>query len=175
MVAGSNPAERTVDTGRMASTEENALAIKELAATVKASNVSLEALSGALMQFAVHNDERASELEDLVGRHRRLGKYNRRTHFYTMAYMVFGALLLADLANHATSQWWDLLFWSHNHGRGGTSEYVLRSLGLLWQACYLGFLIKIAQVPLELWPDVTTAQIKREKDARRKTKKFRIS
>jgi len=158
----------------MATNEENAEAIKELAATIKASNHSLEALSGALMQFAIHAEERTAEVEDVVNRYRRLGKYNRRTHFWTMAAMVFGALFLADLSQHAASQWWDLLFWAHNHGRGGTSEYVLRSLGLLWQATYLGFLVKISQVPADLWPDVTAAQIKREKDARRK-KFFRIS
>ena len=177
-VAGSNPAERTSDRPGMPTSEENAQAIQELAASVRASNISLEALSGALMQFAVHNDERASELEQQVTRHRQLGKYNRRTHFWTMAMMVFGALFVADLAQHVASQWWDLLFWAHNHGRGGTSEHVLRSLGFLWQACYLGFLVKIAQVPEDLWPDIAAAQVHREKNARRKAKRekyFRIS
>lgn len=162
----------------MPTTRENAQAIKELAATVKASNQSLEALSGALMQFAIHAEERTASVEDVINRHRRLGKYNRRTHFWTMAAMVFAALFLADWAQHAQSVWWDLLFWSHNHGDGGTSDYVLRTLGLVWQAGYLTYLIRIAQVPLDLWPDVTAAQIKREKDARRKEgrrKFFRIS
>lgn len=162
----------------MATPKQNAEAIRELAESVRTSNKSLEALSGALMQFVILGEERSAGIEDLVNRHRRLGKYNRRTHFWTMAAMVFGAMFLADMAQHAHSVWWDLLFWSHNHGDGGTSDYVLRTLGLVWQVGYLTYLVRIAQVPLDLWPDVTAAQIKREKDARRKEgrrKFFRLS
>lgn len=156
----------------MATNEQNTEAIQELAATVKASNASLEALSGALMQFAIHAEERTASVENIVNVHRRLSKYSRRTHFWTMAMMVFGALFLADMSQHANSVWWDLLFWAHNHGHGGTSDYVLRALGLAWQAGYLFFLVKIAQVPEDLWDEIPAAQIRREKEADKR--RFRL-
>lgn len=180
MVAGSNPAERTVDRDRMTTEGDRRKntrrhddqLISDLVQSVKDSNASLEALSGALMQFAIHAEERTASVEHMVNTHRRLSKYSRRTHFWTMAAMVFGALLLADWSQHAQSVWWDLVFWAHNHGHGGTSDYVLRALGLAWQAGYLFFLVKIAQVPEDLWDEIPAAQIRREREAGKR--RFRL-
>lgn len=147
--------------------------LSELRKAVTNGNKSLETLSESLMHFAINAEERTAGVEDIVNRYRRIGKYNRRTHFYTMASMVFGALFLADLSQHAHSVWWDLLFWAHPHGMG-TTDVVLRVLGFTWQAAYLAFLVKIAQVPEAMWPDVTAAQIAREKQEK-KAKRFRIS
>lgn len=146
--------------------EQNREAIRELSEVVKNSNISMEALSGALMQFAVHADENVQELRQEVQDHRRLSKYSRRTHFWTMAAMVFGALFLADLSQHAHSTWWDLLFWATPHGHAGAWEYVARALGLLWQIGYLSYLIHIAQVPDDLW--TAAKQVLKERDAKKR-------
>lgn len=151
----------------MATTEENTQAIKDLATTVKDSNISLEALSGALMQFAIHADENTQDLRKEVHDHRRLSKYARRTHFWTMAAMVFGALFLADVAQHAHSQWWDLIFWATPHGGHG-HEWALRIIGFVWQAGYLTFLVKIAQVPEDLW--IASKQVKKEREDKKAAK-----
>lgn len=89
------------------------------------------------------------ELRREIDAYRVLSKYNRRTHFWTMGAMVFGALLLADVSRAYAhdSQWWGLLFWSSQHGSGGVEEWTIRAVGLIWQAALVAYMVLLAQVP----------------------------
>jgi hypothetical protein len=145
--------------------------LAELRRCIKDSNASLEALSGALMQFAVHADEQNQALRREVRDHRRLSKYIRRTHFWTMAAMVFGAIILADLAHVAHSGWWGLIYWPTQHGHGGPWEWTARAVGFVWQSCYVAYLIKIAQVPDDLW--IAAQQAKKEREQKKRVSRFR--
>lgn len=147
----------------MATLQEQVTTLRE---AIKASNANIESLSGALMQFAVHNDERATLLEQEIERQRKLQKWNRRTHFMTMGGMVFLTLLLGDIAHHAHSAWWDLLFWAWPHGSGAW-DWVARGIGLFWQVSVLMVLVKRAQVPADFWPETAAAAVAREKAAQK--------
>lgn len=75
-------------------------------------------------------------------------KYNRRTWFQVMGYMVFGMANLASVQRAYDGVWWALLFPLVSH-RGGPEalELYLRVLGVIWQLVIMGILWYRSQVP----------------------------
>lgn len=98
---------------------------------------------------------------------KKLSRYSRRTWFEMMAYMLLAGLLVSDVARaYADNQWWGLLFWATQHGDGGTSEWVLRGIGLSLQVALMVVLGRRSQVPDWIYDRVPYAEEQRLRKSR---------
>ena len=105
-----------------------------------------------LVDFKDSSTAAIEQLEIEIQNQKRLSKYQRRTWFWVMSYIYVAGLLTSDLLTHyAHSGWWDLVFWTSQHGHGGPWEFTARVVGFTVQASFLFFMTKRAQVPANLF------------------------
>lgn len=106
---------------------------------------------------------REAALQREIDTMRFITRFNRRTHFMVMGYVVFGMSGVNTLAREYDGVWWSLLYPLISH-QGGPEELeaVLRVLGVIWQATAMSWLIRHSQVPPWLLDRVATLALTEE-------------
>lgn len=133
--------------------------------------VGVVGMKGALEAVARGLQTDVEELKQQNVRVRRLSKYNRRTHFMVLTWLIVGGLLASDLGRRycgadgeqmggAVGATCNVVFWTTEHG-GGPGW---RGLGFLLQVTLLVVFWARSQVPADLYGEVAVAQVKRERD-----------
>ena len=144
--------------------------------------VGVVGMKGAMEGLARALQTEVDLLKEQLGKHRRLAKYNRRTHFMVLSWVIVFVLLVSDVGrrycggmgeqvNGATGATCNVIFWTTEHG-GGVGW---RILGLVLHLAFLYFFWSRSQVPDDLHDEIATAQVARERTERREAKRRRIS
>lgn len=118
----------------------------------RAGQEALEDLSGHLVtrrdfervaeEHHAHITALRSEIETL----RLLGRYQQRTWFWIISMLMLLSAALGDVAKtYATTQWWDLIFWTSPHG--DTGIHWTQAAGFGWQFIFFAVMLLRAQVP----------------------------
>lgn len=133
-------------------------------------------MKGAMEGLAKALQTDVDQVKEQLDKQRRLSKYNRRTHFMVLSWVVVFVLLVSDIGNRycdtdsgdAWGRTCNVVFWTTEHGGG--LEW--RIVGLITHLGFLFFFWKRSQVPPELWSEVATAQVKRERDERKRKRRI---
>lgn len=97
------------------------------------------------------NDESFRALQQELDTWRVMSRLNRATWFEVMTWLIFGGVLFSDLARgYARNGWWSLLLPLAQHGAGGRWEWSARTVGVAWEAAFVVWMTRRAQVPAEL-------------------------
>lgn len=89
-----------------------------------------------------------AKMQEEYDAQRVLLKYNRRTWFQVMGYMVFGIAQLVSVSRVYDGVWFALAFPLVSHRGGPESlELYLRVLGVIWQVVIMVLLWRRSQVP----------------------------
>lgn len=146
--------------------------------------VGVVGLTGALDAVARGLQIEIDDLKATNVKHRRLSKYNRRTHFMVLSWVVVFVLIVSDLGDRycggdgtqvggTAGVTCNVAFWMTEHGGGPGWRW----LGFLLQAGVLYWFWKRSQVPEDLLSEVAATQAKQERLARKDAKQrwWRVS
>lgn len=136
---------------------------------IDAVNERLDALEKSVLTYRQGLVAEFDRLKHEAEIQKKLSRYARRTWFEMMTYIFIVGLLASDIARaYANNRWWGLVFWTTQHGDGGTLEWVLRGIGLAWQLTVLFVMGKRSQVPPEVFDRVPYAEVERTRTRRRR-------
>lgn len=140
--------------------------------------VGVVGMKGAMEGLAKALQNDVDEVKQQLARQRQLSKYNRRTWFQVMAYIFVVGMLVGDVGRRycgvgveqvegIAGPACNAVFWTTEHGGG--VEW--RIIGFTLQAALIFWMTKRAQVPPHLYAEVAAAQVKRERKAKRASRR----